>query len=82
MRKIGFTLSGVLVVIGVNTLLKTTIINLVMPKIGLAAFQCAMAGSYSPNNYHINFIFVDIVAIGLIVVGLILGYKFYRAEKQ
>ncbi|MDD4730248.1 MAG: hypothetical protein PHN55_16035 [Dysgonamonadaceae bacterium] len=57
-----------------------TIINLVMPKIGKVAFQFAMAGSYSPNEYHINFLFVNIVAICLVVVGVALGYKFYKAK--
>jgi hypothetical protein len=80
MNKIGFTFSGAFVVIGVITLLNTTIINLVMPKIGLAAFQYAMAGSYSPNDYYINFLFVNIAAIGLIAVGIILGYQFYKIK--
>jgi|LSQX01.1.fsa_nt_gb hypothetical protein len=62
------------------TLLKTTIINLVMPKIGEVAFQFAMAGSYSPNEYHINFSFVNIAAICLVVVGVALGYKFYKTK--
>lgn len=78
MNKIGFALSGVLVVIGIITLLKTTMINLVMPKIGKVAFQFAMAGSYSPNEYHINFLFVNIAAICLIIVGIGLGHKFYK----
>lgn len=55
MNKIGFAFSGILVITGVITLLKTTIINLVMPKIGRAAFQAAMAGGYSPNDYLIDF---------------------------
>lgn len=39
MNKIGFTFSGALVITGIITLLKTTIINLVMPKIGKVAFS-------------------------------------------
>jgi hypothetical protein len=41
MNKIGFAFSGILVITGVITLLKTTIINLVMPSTGRAAFQAA-----------------------------------------
>ena len=81
MNKIGFTFSGILVVTGIITLMKTTIINLVMPQIGRAAFQSAMAGSYSPYDYHIDFLFVNIAAICLIAVGIWLGYKFYSNNR-
>ncbi len=50
MNKIGFTLSGILVIIGIITLLKTTIINLVMPKIARAAFQCEAKNISPPPN--------------------------------
>jgi hypothetical protein len=82
MNKIGFTFSGILVITGIITLVQTTIINLVMPKIGRAAFQCAMAGSYSPNDYHINFLGVNIAAVCLVVIGIIFGYKCYKREKE
>jgi hypothetical protein len=80
MNKIGFAFSGILVIIGIITLLQTTIINLVMPKIGRAAFQCAMAGSYSPNDYHIDFLGINIAAVCLIIIGIVLGYIFYKKE--
>ena len=82
MNKIGFTFSGIFVITGIITLLKTTIINLVIPQIGRAAFQFATAGSYNPDYYHINFSFVNIAAICLIVVGVVSGYKFfYRGNR-
>jgi len=80
MNKIGFTFSGILVITGIITLLNTTIINLVMPQIGKAAFQISTAGSYHPSYYHINFLFVNIAAICLVVVGIVLGYKFYKTK--
>lgn len=80
MNKIGFAFSGLFVITGIVTLLMTTITNLVMPKIGRAAFQCAMAGSYTPNDYHIDFIVINIVAVCLIVIGSVLGYIFYKKE--
>jgi len=55
MNKIGFTFSGVFIITGVITLIITRIINLVMPKFGRVAFQARMAGSYNPNEYHVNF---------------------------
>lgn len=80
MNKIGFAFSGMFVLTGVVTLLTTTIINLVMPQIGRVAFQSAMAGSYTPVDYHINFIMINIVAVCLIVIGFVFGYKFYKNE--
>lgn len=53
-----------------------------MAKFGRAAFQFAMAGSYSPNDYHIDFLGVKIAAICLIVVGIIFGYQCYKREKE
>ena len=80
MNKIGFAFSCILVITGINTLLTTTIINLIMPQVGRAAFQCAMAGSYSPNEYHISFLFINISALCLIVIGVSLGYKIYKTK--
>lgn len=80
MNKIGFTFAGVLAITGVNTLLTTSIINQIMPKIGRAAFQCAMAGSYSPNDYHINFLVINIIATCLIIMGSVLGFLVYKHE--
>ncbi|MDD4296764.1 MAG: hypothetical protein PHC69_07380 [Ruminiclostridium sp.] len=80
MKKIGFTFSGILVITGIITLLKTTIINLVIPQIGKVAFQFATSGSYHPDYYHINFSLVNIAAIYLVVVGVALGFKFYKTK--
>jgi hypothetical protein len=80
MNEIGFAFSGILVITGILTLLKTTIINLVMPQIGKIAFQFATAGSYHPDYYHINFSLVNIAAICLVVVGAALGLKFYKTK--
>lgn len=81
MNKIGFVFSGVIAITGVLTLLITTIINLIMPKIGYVAFQ-ARGGSYTPNVYHINFLGVNFVAVLLMIVGIVLGYKFYSNQTK
>jgi len=82
MNKIGFAFSGALAITGIITLMTTSIINLVIPKIGRVAFQLAMAGSYNSNDYHINFIYVNIAAIFLIIMGIVLGCKCYKNEKK
>lgn len=80
MNKIGFTFSGILVITGIVTLLETTIINLVMPQIGRAAFQFATAGSYHPDYYHINFLLVNFAAVCMIAAGVVAGVKFYKND--
>jgi hypothetical protein len=82
MNKAGFVFSWILSIIGIITLIKTTIINLAMPKLGQLAFQIAMKGSYSPNEYYINFKGVNIIAVLLIIAGLLLGYVFYKRENK
>lgn len=80
MNKIGFVFAGILIIMGISTLLVTTVLNLVVPKMGRIAFQAAAAGSYTPNIYHINFTGVNVSAVGLIVGGTVLGYIFYKQE--
>lgn len=82
MNKIGFVFSGISIFTGVVTILITRIINLVMPKIGRAAYQSAAAGSYSPNDYFINFRGVVAFSIFLILIGLVFAIKFYVNEKK
>jgi hypothetical protein len=45
---------------------------------GRVAFQAAMAGSYSPNDYIVNFTVINLFAILLILVGVITGYMIYK----
>lgn len=82
MNKIGFAFSCILFITGVVTLQTTAIVNLVMPKIGLAAFQSAMAGSYSPNDYHISFLGANFTAFCLIIIGIVFAYRLYTSEKN
>lgn len=60
----------------------TAIINRVMPTIGRAAYQAAAAGSYNPNDYHINFLGVNFAAICLIIIGIVFGYRLYKSERR
>jgi hypothetical protein len=77
MAKMGFIASTMLTLIGIVTMLLTRIINAVIPKIGLAAFQAAAAGSYRPENYLIDFSTINYIAAILIIIGVILSVKFY-----
>lgn len=80
MNKIGFLLSGLLVIIGVCVLFTTTIINKVLPILGRTAFQAAAAGSYSPSHYFANFLYLNLCALGIIILGLLAAWYFYRQE--
>ena len=81
MNKIGFVFSNILVIIGMVSLFVIRIINSVLPKIGRAAYQSAASGSYSPNDYIVDFSGINFASIILVVFGLAMAYFFYRAEK-
>lgn len=66
--------------IGVGTLFFTSIVNAIMPKIGLAVHAAAASSSYTPVDYQIDFLFVNLIAVGLIIFGVLLGYRFYKND--
>ncbi|MGM0844950.1 MAG: hypothetical protein ACQEUT_08230 [Bacillota bacterium] len=78
MNKVLFFFSNLIVVIGICILFTTSILNKVLPKLGYAAYQAAAAGGYSPNDYVMNFIAINLFAILLILIGVITGYKIYK----
>ncbi|GGM43665.1 hypothetical protein GCM10011351_32060 [Paraliobacillus quinghaiensis] len=78
MDKILFFFCNLIAVIGICILFITTILIEVVPMMGRVAFQAAMAGSYSPSDYTINFTVINLFAIILILVGVITGYKIYK----
>ncbi len=82
MNKEGFVLSGIGAVIGIVTLIVTRIIQLVMPMLGRVAFQAAMKGSYTPGDYLIDFKGLQFGAIALIIISVVLCFKFYQKEVE
>lgn len=76
MKKIGFIFSNLSILLGVITLIITSILNEVMPKLGYLVFQ-ASTGSYSESSYKMNFYLVNFVAIVLILVGIIVSIRMY-----
>ncbi|MEC2159231.1 hypothetical protein [Virgibacillus halodenitrificans] len=78
MNKILFFFSNLIAVIGICILFTTSILNKVMPMLGLAAYQAAAGGGYSPSDYVMNFIVINLFAILLITIGVVVGYKVYK----
>jgi hypothetical protein len=78
MNKVLFFFSNLIVVIGICILFTTSILNKLLPMLGYAAYQAAAAGGYSPNDYVMNFIVINLFAILLILIGVITGYKIYK----
>lgn len=54
--------------------------NKVLPTLGYVAYQATAAGSYSPSDYVMNFIVINLFAILLIIIGLVTGYKIYKTS--
>ncbi len=79
MNKIGLFLSGILTIFGLLVYLMTRIINLVLPKIGYAAFQVAKGGQYNSGNYIIDFSLLRALTAGIVTIGVILSIVFYIA---
>lgn len=80
MNKAGFVLSGIGAVIGIVTLIVTRIIQLFMPVLGRVAFQAAMKGNYNPGDYLIDFKGLQLGAVVLIIISMLLCFKFYKKE--
>lgn len=82
MKKAGFIGSVASVLLGSMTLVTTSIINTVMPKIGYLEFQKLSSGSYAPEHYVMNFAFANAIACLLILCGLGFGaYCFISGQR-
>ncbi|MCL2352033.1 MAG: hypothetical protein FWC55_05820 [Firmicutes bacterium] len=81
MKKSGFIVSMIGILLGAATLVMTSVINEVTPKIALIVFQTT-TGSYTPIDFIMNFAFADTVAIVLIVCGLVFGAYCFVSEKR
>ena len=68
MNKICFIFSGISTFIGIITLITTTILNKVIPKLGRIAFQSAMKGTFGEADYYMNFTGINLFAFSLIKV--------------
>lgn len=82
MKKIGFIFSNLSILLGAITLIVTSILNEVMPKLGYVAFQTVTSGNYSESYYKMNFSFVNFLAIVLIIVGSVISIKMYLTSNN
>ena len=82
MKKIAFVFSAIVSIIGILVLFTTSILNHIMIMIGRAAFQAAAAGSYSPDDYVINFAAINTMAAILIIIGLCLCIYLYISDQR
>ena len=80
MNKVLFFFCNLIVFAGILILFTTSILNKVLPTLGYVAYQATAAGSYSPSNYVMNFIVINLFAILLIIIGLVTGYKIYKTS--
>lgn len=73
MKKIAFVFSCLFILLGLITIITTSILNELIPKLGYMAFQAAAAGSYSLNSYKMQFSCANILAFIMIASGAV-GY--------
>ena len=61
MNKVLFFFCNLISVLGIGILFTTTIFNKVFPMLGRVAFQSAMAGGYSPEDYIMDFKVINLL---------------------
>ena len=81
MKKIAFVFSAIVSIIGILVLFTTSILNHIMPMIGRTAFQTA-TGSYSPDDYVMNFTSINTMATILVIIGLCLCIYLYISDQR
>ncbi|KSU62687.1 hypothetical protein AS034_11290 [[Bacillus] enclensis] len=81
MKNILFFFACLCAFLGVSVLFITGILNIMMPMVGKAAYQAAMAGSYSTEDYVMDFTFMNSSAVLMIVGGSYFAYILYKHEK-
>lgn len=82
MKKIVFIFSCLFILLGTITLITTSILNEVMPKLGYVAYQAAAAGSYGEVIYKMNFHFVNLLAVAMIIGGSVMSIKIYLSSNN
>jgi hypothetical protein len=79
MKKIGFIFSYISILIGATIFVTTSILNQLLPKLGYLVFK-VNSGSYSPDEYVMNFTVVNGVAVAMVVAGIALSVYFYLQD--
>lgn len=81
-NRLAFAFSGLFTLMGIWLYMLLEIINRILPKLGLAAFQVARNGSYSPEEYLVDFSSVAWIPPAMIISGLILSVIFYLLGRR
>ena len=82
LNKSAFVFGCLSALLGAVTLIVTSILNQVMPKLGYVAFQAAAAGSYTESLYRMNFGFANFLGFVLIVAGSFVSIKMYLTSDK
>lgn len=69
MKKVIYILGSIEIICGLLLLSVAAILKEVFPLLGRLAFQVAMTGGFSPNDYSSSFFTVTVVGIVFLVLG-------------
>ena len=81
MKKIGFIIGSIEVIFGLVSLLVTSLISQVIPKIARICFMFNL-GSFTENDYFINVGFANTISVCLCVIGIITIAFFVFIKKE
>ena len=82
MKKSGFIIGCISMLLGAITLIITSILQELFPKIGYLTFQSAMLGSYSQSDYIMDFSATNLTAAIIIVAGLALSAYCFISDRK
>ena len=71
MKKALYIMGSLEIMLGALLLSLASIVKNTLPTLGRVAFQAAMKGSYSPNEYAVSFPVVTVISIALIVLDVL-----------
>lgn len=81
MKKVGFIIGSIEIVLGLISLLITSITVQIIPKIARMCFMFSL-GSFSESDYIINIGFANIISICLCLIGIITIVYFVFIRKE
>lgn len=83
MKKIAYVFGSIEIILGLLIIAGTSLLKEVMPMLGRVAYQAAVAGGYSADEYQMSCTTATTIAIVLIVIGVVqLGYSFIKKDKM
>lgn len=81
MKKAGFIIGSIEIILGLLSLLVTSVIREILPKVAKICFMFN-TGTFSEGNYQVSFRFANVISICLCLIGLLTIVYFALNKKE